>query len=187
MKKFILVTLVAIVGMAFIGCQSTAGTNANTKANLTTVNSNTAVVMNSNSMNTNMSMNTTMSNTAMTREQYDRDKDRYAQEAKTSGRTVGSGVEDGWLWTKTRADLLATNDLRESTINVDVSNNVVTLTGSVANNEQKAKAESVAKGVSGVTSVRNMLKVNANDSMTNQMTGANSVGTKGNMNANMKH
>jgi hyperosmotically inducible protein len=175
MKKFILVTLVAIVGMALIGCQTTANTNANLKANMTTVNSNTAVVLNSNSMNTNMGMNTNMNNRALTREEYDRDKDRYSQEAKTSGRTVGSGVEDGWLWTKTRAELLATNDLRESTINVDVSNNVVTLTGSVASNEQKEKAASVAKGVSGVTSVRNMLKVNANDSMTNQMTGANST------------
>jgi hypothetical protein len=35
---------------------------------------------------------------APTREEYERDKERYNREAKESGRTVGTGINDGWLW-----------------------------------------------------------------------------------------
>ncbi|MDQ6786051.1 MAG: BON domain-containing protein [Acidobacteriota bacterium] len=190
MKKITLLSLAAVVAMASIGCTTTSNTNATVKT--TNLNTNTAVVVNSNSalgVNTNaMSMNTN-SSAPMTREEYDKNKDKYAQEAKSSGRTIGQGVEDGWLWTKTRADLLATNDLRESTINVDVSNAVVTLTGTVASKVQADKAVSVAKGVSGVKDVKSMLKVQPNDSMTNQMTGKSMTDgdKKTNTNANMKH
>ena len=73
------------------------------------------------------------------------DKERYQREAKESGRTVGTGVNDGWLWVKTRFDLAAADDLRDSTINVDVDKDVVTLTGTVASAAQKTRAEAVAK------------------------------------------
>jgi hyperosmotically inducible protein len=49
--------------------------------------------------------------------------------------------------------------LRDSTINVDVDKDVVTLTGTVATPAQKTKAEQVAKSVEGVKSVKNLLKV----------------------------
>jgi len=78
-----------------------------------------------------------------------------------------------WLWVKTRAELLGTSDLRESTINVDVVNSVVTLKGTVADAAQKTKAEQVAKGIDGVKSVKNELKVQPNDSMTNQAVNGN--------------
>ena len=98
---------------------------------------------------------------APTREEYERDKERYSREAKESGRTVGTGLNDGWLWVKARFDLAAADDLRDSTINVDVDKGVVTLTGTVASAAQKTRAEAVAKSVEGVTSVRNQLKVQA--------------------------
>src|SRR6202008_1031794 len=98
---------------------------------------------------------------APTREEYERDRERYHREARESGRTVGSGLNDGWLWVKTRFDLAAADDLRDSTINVDVDNAVVTLTGTVATASQKTRAETVAKSVEGVTGVRNQLKVQA--------------------------
>src|SRR6201991_4739191 len=101
---------------------------------------------------------------APTREEYEANKERYNREAKESGRTVGTGLNDGWLWVKTRFDLAAADDLRDSTINVDVDNGVVTLTGTVASAAQKTKAESVAKTVEGVKSVKNMLKVAADNS-----------------------
>jgi osmotically-inducible protein OsmY len=94
-----------------------------------------------------------------TREEYERNKERYQREAKESGRTVGTGLNDGWLWVKARFDLAAADDLRDSTINVDVDNAVVTLTGTVASAAQKTRAEQVAKSVEGVKSVRNQLKV----------------------------
>ena len=98
---------------------------------------------------------------APTREEYEKDKERYNREAKESGRTVGTGLNDGWLWVKTRFDLAAADDLRDSTINVDVDKNVVTLTGTVASAAQKTRAEAVAKSVEGVTGVKNLLKVQA--------------------------
>src|ERR1044072_3221425 len=98
---------------------------------------------------------------APTRAEYEANKDRYNREAKESGRTVGTGLNDGWLWVKARFDLAAADDLRDSTINVDVDKGVVTLSGTVASAAQKARAETVAKGVEGGTAVRNQLKVQA--------------------------
>jgi osmotically-inducible protein OsmY len=95
----------------------------------------------------------------ITREEYEKDKDKYAEEAKRLGRKIGAGNNDGWVWTKTRAALANENDLRDSTINVDVENEVVTLSGSVANDAQRAKAEKVARGVEGIKNVRNQLVI----------------------------
>ena len=137
---------------------------ANTVTNLGANNANVgAVVVNS---NTNR-----WSNTNVSREDYNKNRADYEKEKGTS--TIGSGANDSWLWFKTRAALLTTSDLRESTINVDVVNDVVTLKGTVANAEQKTKAEQVAKGIDGVKSVKNELKVAPNDSMTNMSSNSN--------------
>ncbi len=145
----------AIIGL-FTGCNQTTNDNANTR-----VNANTNTVAN---VNTNVNTN---ANRGLTREEYEKKKEDYAKEAKGSGRTIGTGLNDGWLWTKTRFDLAAADDLRDSTINVDVANAVVTLTGTVATAAQKAKAEAVAKAVEGVTGVKNMLTVVANTTNNN--------------------
>ena len=154
----------AVISMSFLACDNgtynrNANVNTNANANLAASPSPTAVA------NTN-------SNRAPTREETEREKARYQREAKESGRTVGSGASDTWLWVKTRFDLAAADDLRDSTINVDVDNNVVTLSGTVANAAQKTKAEQVAKSVEGVKSVKNMLKVSASGN-TNANTNAN--------------
>ncbi|HBB88062.1 MAG TPA: hypothetical protein DC047_10640 [Blastocatellia bacterium] len=145
----------ALIGL-FTGCNQTTNDNANIRAN-----ANTNTVAN---VNTNVNTNT---NRALTRQDYETNKEKYAKEAKGAGRTIGTGLNDGWLWTKTRFDLAAADDLRDSTINVDVSNGVVTLSGSVASAAQKAKAEAVAKSVDGVTGVKNMLTVAANTTNNN--------------------
>jgi hyperosmotically inducible periplasmic protein len=149
---FIVATALA---MFSTGCNQTTNENANTRAN---VNTNTMVA------NENTNANTRR---ALTREEYERNKESYAREAKGSGRTIGTGLNDGWLWTKTRFELATADDLRDSTINVDVSDAVVTLSGSVATAAQKAKAEAVAKAVEGVKSVKNMLTVSADNTGTN--------------------
>src|SRR5689334_23713387 len=117
---------------------------------------------------------------APTREEYEANKERYNREAKESGRTVGTGLNDGWLWVKTRFDLAAADDLRDSTINVDVDNAVVTLSGTVASAAQKTRAEQVAKSVEGVTSVKNMLKVSTGNE--NKNANANTNARKANSN-----
>jgi osmotically-inducible protein OsmY len=111
------------------------------------------------------------SNTNVTREEYDKNRAEYEREKGSS--TIGSGANDSWLWFKTRAALLTTSDLRESTINVDVVNDVITLKGTVATAAQKAKAEQVANGIEGKKSVKNELKVAPNDSMTNTSSNSN--------------
>src|SRR6185503_16945224 len=156
--------VLAALLLLIVGCDNTANTNnraANANAN---ANANT------NTVATSTPVPTANNNRAPTREEYERNKERYNREAKESGRTIGTGVNDGWLWVKTRFDLAAADDLRDSTINVDVDKAVVTLTGTVASAAQRSRAETVAKSVDGVTSVRNMLKVQAN---TNSNTNAN--------------
>lgn len=185
MKKFTLITLAVALAAFAVGCTSTANTNV--KVNGANVNSNTAAVVNSNQApitNMNAAMNTnTMTNKSLTREEYDKDKDKYATEAKTAKDTVGSGLNDGYLWAKAKGALALVDGLRDSTINVDINNAVITLRGSVATQAQKDQAATAVK-VDGVTSVTNNLTVKPNDSMTKQMTGASDAdgGKKGNMN-----
>ena len=156
--RFIGTITAVILVLSFIGCNGT--TNENTRANANAANANTNATANTNA-NANLTANAnTNTRRALTREEYERDKERYQREAKQSGRTVGTGLNDGWLWVKTRFDLAAADDLRDSTINVDVNNAVVTLSGTVASAAQKTKAEQVAKAVEGVKSVNlNQLKV----------------------------
>lgn len=160
-----------LAGAALLaGCESATNTNSN--ANMRNLNSNTAVVVNTNTT-ANTSSNANKWNSNVTREEYDKNKAEYEKNKGTS-ETIGQGLNDSWLWFKTKAALMTTSDLRDSTINVDVVNDVVTLKGSVATAAQKTKAEETAKGISGVKSVKNELKVQPSDSMTNQMTSGNS-------------
>ena len=154
--------VLAALSVLIAGCDNTANNNrnANANANATAAISPTPATVANNNANTN-------TRRAPTREEYERDKERYNREAKESGRTVGTGVNDGWLWVKTRFDLATADDLRDSTINVDVDKAVVTLSGTVASADQKTRAEAVAKAVDGVTSVRNQLKVSSGNANAN--------------------
>ena len=151
---------IALAALAVLlpACDNTANQNAtaNRNANATA----TATATPTPVANTN-------SNRAPTRSEYEANKERYNREAKESGRKVGTGANDTWLWIKTRFDLAAADDLRDSTINVDVDNDIVTLSGTVASAAQKTKAETVAKAVEGVKSVRNQLKVQAGNANAN--------------------
>lgn len=187
MKKTISLSLAAVLAAISAGCSTTETTNTN--ANLrTNGNGNVAVVVNNNS-NIVTNSNSTNSNRALTREEYEKDKDRYTREAKDAGDKIGQGAEDLWLWTKAKAALATVDGLRDSTVNVDVENGVVTLRGTVASAAQKDAAVKAAK-VEGVSNVRDQLKVDAKDSLTNQMTGSNSnsgnVNRTANANANAR-
>ena len=185
MRRLTTFTFAAALAVGSIGCETATNVNVN-KAVMNT-NSNTAVVVNNNSnmvMNSNMGNKTAM-NSNMSRADYDKDRAKY--EAEKGASTIGTGVNDSWLWFKTKAALAAVNDLSDSTINVDVANDVITLKGSVKTAAQKTQAETAAKGIEGQKGVKNELKVDANDSMTNQMVSSNSNTAKtANSNANMK-
>lgn len=165
---------VAMLTMLAAGCDTTTNTNTgNANSNTTVVtNTNTTTTTNTSATNANTGNSNRVINANITREEYEKGKESFMEEARKLGRKVGAGAEDGWLWTKTRGALAATEDLRDSTINIDVENAVVTLSGSVASQAQKTKAEQVAKGVTGVRSVTNNLTVSATGGNTNQ--GANS-------------
>lgn len=170
--KFRSITLAAasltVAGLV-AACGGTSTNTNNSRANVTNLGANNAntgaIVVNS---NTNANR---WSNTNITREEYDKNRAEYERDKGTS--TIGSGANDSWLWFKTRAALLTTNDLRESTINVDVVNDVVTLKGTVETAAEKTKAEQVAKDIDGVKSVKNELKVAPDDSVTNMSTNSN--------------
>ena len=153
--------MVLIIGAAVIALAGSCDTATNTNTNVGVSNANVNTNLNANA-NTNANTSRRTVNANISREEYERDKASFAEDARRLGRTIGTGANDGWLWTKTRAVLATTDDLRDSTINVDVDNAVVMLSGTVATQAQKTKAAQVAKGVEGVKSVDNKLAVSAN-------------------------
>lgn len=159
----------AFAALLLGACGGTANNANNARSNVTNLGANNAntgaIVVNANATNTNRWR------ANVTREEYERNKADYEKEKGSS--TIGQGANDMWLWVKTRASLLGTDDLRESTINVDVVNDVVTLKGTVETAAQKTKAEQVAKGIEGVKSVKNELKVAPSDSVTNMSGNSN--------------
>jgi hyperosmotically inducible periplasmic protein len=152
--------LLGALAMLVAGCDNAANNNANANANAR-ANANVAA-------SPSPAVATANDNRrAPTREEYDRDKARYEREARESGRKVGTGANDGWLWVKTRFDLATADDLRDSTIDVDVDNGIVTLSGTVPSNAQKARAEQIVTVVEGVKSVKNQLKVGTGNANAN--------------------
>jgi osmotically-inducible protein OsmY len=173
MRRLTTFTFAAALAVGSIGCETATNTNVN--KTVMNSNGNVAVVVNNNSnmaVNTGMNTNKVVMNSNMSRADYDKDRAKYEAEKGTS--TIGQGANDSWIWFKTKGALATTDDLRDSTINVDVANDVVTLRGTVATKAESDKAASVAKGIEGVKSVTNSLKVQAGDSMTNQMVNGNS-------------
>ena len=167
MNKTKLAALFASAALAALAaaCGDTAvNVNVNRGGNVA---ANTAVVTNTNTAPANVAPARPNYNVNMSKEEYEKNKEAYEKERKERGSTIGTGVNDGWLWVKVRGALLAADDLRDSTINVDVDNAVVTLSGTVANGNQKVRAVDVAKKVDGVKSVTNKLTVAAAGGNTN--------------------
>ena len=178
MKKTRIAALVAGTALAAlsVGCGDAANTNT---VNANRVNSNTAVVVNSNNANV---ANVNTSSSAYNRNynargDYDRDAANYKSEAKNKGESIGQGLEDGWIHVKTRAALAAVDDLRDSTINVDVDNAVITLRGDVGSAAEKTAAGKAAQGIDGQKGVKNNLAVKPAGSGTN--TNAGNTNAKG--------
>ena len=74
-------------------------------------------------------------------------------------RSVGVVIDDSVITTKAKAAIFNTPDLKTLDISVQTRQGEVVLTGSVANEAAKMKAEEVVKSVGGVTSVTNNLEV----------------------------
>ncbi len=75
---------------------------------------------------------------------------------------------DAWITAKTKLALLTTEGVSGTAIHVDTVMGQVTLHGKAASSAEKDKAESVAKSIDGVQSVRNLVQVvsaSANDAV----------------------
>jgi osmotically-inducible protein OsmY len=77
----------------------------------------------------------------------------------TSGVTVPETVTDPAITAALKTSLLADPSVGGLKIDVDTKDSVVTLSGNVATADEKARAEEIAKGTRGVTSVVNQLKI----------------------------
>lgn len=141
----VMVSILAFTVTLFVGCQTNTNKNQN-----------------SNAPAANKGGNANEGDWGISREEFERQKERFEKEAKDLGRKIGNSSEDLWIWTKTRAALAYTDDLRDATINVDVENEVVTLSGTVPTDNQKTKAEEIARSIEGIKSVKNELAVSAN-------------------------
>jgi hyperosmotically inducible periplasmic protein len=73
--------------------------------------------------------------------------------------TTGEAISDGWITTKLKTKFVDETLLKDSDINVETNDRVVTLTGSVASSEAKARAAAIASGTEGVTRVVDQLVV----------------------------
>lgn len=62
-------------------------------------------------------------------------------------------VDDTWITTKVKADLLASSNVPGTEIKVETVNGVVTLSGTISSQAEKDKALKVARGIKGVKSV----------------------------------
>ena len=62
-------------------------------------------------------------------------------------------VDDTWITTKVKADLLATEDVSGLALNVETVNGVVSLSGEVDSRAEADRAVKVASGIEGVKRV----------------------------------
>jgi BON domain len=162
MKRFTALFASTTLALLMFGCggDTTTTNNAGGTNSNVTVNNNTT---RNTTMNTNSGANANRGayNANISQEDYEKEKESFGEKAKDLGDKIGAGLTDGWLWVKTRGALLAADDLEESGINIDVNNGVITLRGTVPNQEQVKKADAAAKGISGNKGVQNQLKVGA--------------------------
>jgi hyperosmotically inducible protein len=80
-------------------------------------------------------------------------------------KTTGERVDDSSIATSVKAGLLAEKGVPSNDVNVEVYKSIVLLSGFVTSQSQKDTAERIAKGVSGVTQVRNAIAVHPSTSM----------------------
>jgi hyperosmotically inducible protein len=82
-----------------------------------------------------------------------------AEKGKELASATGEVVTDGWITTKVKAKFADETLLEGSDINVETSDRVVTMKGTVRSGAAKARAAEIARGTERVTRVVNHLVV----------------------------
>jgi len=91
----------------------------------------------------------------------ERTMDRASDKTASAAKKTGRAIDDGWVKSKIYAQYMAdwNTVLDDSDIDIDVTNNMVVLNGTVKSAEAKAKAVSIAKATEGVKGVKDNLRV----------------------------
>jgi osmotically-inducible protein OsmY len=82
-----------------------------------------------------------------------------AERSKSGLAKTGEAITDAWITTKVKWFFIGEDALKDSNIDVDTSNNVVTLKGTVKTAAGKARAVQLAKQTSGVKNVVDQLTI----------------------------
>jgi len=85
--------------------------------------------------------------------------DKAVEKTKEVAKDAKVAVTDSWVTSKTKIALFSDDRVKGSQVKVETKDGVVYLRGKVDSAEAKAAAESVAKGIDGVKSVKNDLQV----------------------------
>lgn len=75
-----------------------------------------------------------------------------------TGEKTGAYVDDSWITTKVKSDMVVNNEVRARNISVKTVKGTVTLTGTAANWNEANKAAEIAHGVVGVVAVQNDIR-----------------------------
>lgn len=84
---------------------------------------------------------------------------KAADKTSTAVGTVGGKMSNASITTRVKAGFSGENLLRDTAIDVDTTDHVVTLRGTVGSDAAKARAGEIAGGIDGVTRVVNQLVV----------------------------
>ena len=85
--------------------------------------------------------------------------EKVADKTKEGLSKTGEVITDGWISTRIKTKFMGDEDLRASDIKVDTNDNVVTLSGAVADASAHSKAIAMAEEVEGVKRVVDKLVV----------------------------
>ena len=87
--------------------------------------------------------------------------DKAGNKSATTAQKTGRSIDDGWIKSKIYTQYMAdwNTVLDDSNIDIDVTNNMVVLNGTVKTAAAKTKAVSIAKATDGVKGVKDNLKV----------------------------
>lgn len=157
MKTNKLITLISGLIMAALissGCAGTSNTDTATSNTVPAVNGNANLPASAPPLTANANNNMAIGESTTNQGQGTRIN-------KDPDPKIGTGGNDFYLFTQARAALDADSELKNSKIVVDVKNGNATLSGTVANAEQKSKAEQLVRALQGITSVKNQLNISA--------------------------
>jgi osmotically-inducible protein OsmY len=77
-----------------------------------------------------------------------------------TGEKTGAYVDDSWITTKVKSDMVADNEVSARNISVTTVKGTVTLTGTAASWSEANKAAEIAHSVAGVVGVENDIHYN---------------------------